>query len=461
MSEQQEEAPTAILLQHELVEVLLLLDHISSVRAKKLPTVLEKEPVFGSKAEQEEGRDWIKQICEIAWPPDADEKRARQYLGENAAKLLRAKDILNYYAAPATGESVAFSVMIVEREAGRFWRKLLGIFGLPPGRSDAGPGEAHLPGNQPLQKRTRVDLAAAAYPDLARAAFGYRLHMIGFVGFLIASLICTCILSWDVATGTALLNRYNSLEARIVDLHKASTAQTMAGGSGSAACPIARPDGGCPGVLPGSAAERARQSDLDRATQQQEIVARSLRTWLNRDRWPRNALINLMGGHGQVRIWNQPQVEERDVQVNLRRNNDYIEWAAVALGVLAGTILPIFYGLIGACAAVVRIISAKVRDSILLPRDIWLGYIRLALGGVIGACVGLFVTPNGMPSEPAGLLGTVHLSAAALCFVAGFGVEGVFQALEELVRRLFNLDPARTPTPGSDRTDALRSGDLP
>jgi len=36
----------------------------------------------------------------------------------------------------------------------------------------------------------------------------------------------------------------------------------------------------------------------------------------------------------------------------------------------------------------------------------------------------------------------VPLSASALCFIAGFGVDGVFQALEGLIRRVFNVsDP--------------------
>ena len=43
-----------------------------------------------------------------------------------------------------------------------------------------------------------------------------------------------------------------------------------------------------------------------------------------------------------------------------------------------------------------------------------------------------------------GLLGNWALSTSALAFIAGFGVEGVFVALESLVRRVFNIsDPVR------------------
>ncbi|MDB5671350.1 MAG: hypothetical protein JWO25_2309, partial [Alphaproteobacteria bacterium] len=115
------------------------------------------------------------------------------------------------------------------------------------------------------------------------------------------------------------------------------------------------------------------------------------------------------------------------------------QWASAWLAILGGVILPIFYGVVGAGAAVVRNLSFRMRDSLLEPRDLTLSWVRLALGAVIGGCVGLFVVPSGPEGQANGLLGTVHLSAAALCFIAGFGVEGVFQALESLLARVFNI----------------------
>jgi len=70
----------------------------------------------------------------------------------------------------------------------------------------------------------------------------------------------------------------------------------------------------------------------------------------------------------------------------------------------------------------------------------------LALGATIGACIGLFIGPSGAAQGENGLIGAWTLSGSALSFVAGFGVEGVFVALESLVRRLFNMpDAARKP----------------
>ena len=55
-------------------------------------------------------------------------------------------------------------------------------------------------------------------------------------------------------------------------------------------------------------------------------------------------------------------------------------------------------------------------------------------------CSQCFRNGGGSAQEGAALFnGTVALSASALSFIAGFGVEGVFQAIESLIRRLFNL----------------------
>jgi hypothetical protein len=60
---------------------------------------------------------------------------------------------------------------------------------------------------------------------------------------------------------------------------------------------------------------------------------------------------------------------------------------------------------------------------------------------VIGACIGLFATPQG--AQPgSGLLSGVPLTASALCFIAGFGVEHVFLALQGLMIRVFGSGEA-------------------
>jgi hypothetical protein len=116
--------------------------------------------------------------------------------------------------------------------------------------------------------------------------------------------------------------------------------------------------------------------------------------------------------------------------------------ASVLVEILAIAVLPIFYGFLGAGAAVVRDIWSKMRDCLLLPRDLTLSLGRLALGAVIGACIGLFVSPSGTAGQAGALTTAVTLTPSALSFIAGFGVEGFFVALESFIKRVFNIpDP--------------------
>jgi hypothetical protein len=130
------------------------------------------------------------------------------------------------------------------------------------------------------------------------------------------------------------------------------------------------------------------------------------------------------------------------------------ETAAWWANLLGSGVLPVLYGFLGAIASVVRTLSRKIKASLLSPRDIQLTFQQLALGAVVGACISLFIAaPSGGNSDTA-LLGPVALSSSAVSFVAGFGVDSVFQALEALISRIFNIAPAgmtgrHDPRPGS------------
>jgi hypothetical protein len=117
---------------------------------------------------------------------------------------------------------------------------------------------------------------------------------------------------------------------------------------------------------------------------------------------------------------------------------DTAGWWANLLG---SGVLPVLYGFLGAIASVVRSLSRKIKASLLSPRDVQLTFQQLALGAVVGACISLFIgAPEG--SDETSLLGPVALSSSAVAFVAGFGVDSVFQALEALISRIFNIAPA-------------------
>jgi hypothetical protein len=112
---------------------------------------------------------------------------------------------------------------------------------------------------------------------------------------------------------------------------------------------------------------------------------------------------------------------------------------APVLIVLGNYVLPVIFALLGAAAFVILDFYGKVRDSMLAPRDHILSWIRLVLGSVIGACIGLFFSSSGSqaPGTESNLIGSLTLSASGVAFLAGFGVEGVFAMLETLVKRVF------------------------
>jgi hypothetical protein len=112
--------------------------------------------------------------------------------------------------------------------------------------------------------------------------------------------------------------------------------------------------------------------------------------------------------------------------------------------VMGNYVLPVVFSLLGAIAFVMVDYFAKVRGGLLAPRDLPLAWVRLVLGLLVGACIGLIYS-SGAPAAQAptstptvgALVSALSLSASGIAFLAGFGVDAVFSMLESLVRRVF------------------------
>jgi hypothetical protein len=454
-------------LSRELAEVYLLLDHIATIDGKSLPAKIE-EPVGVTVFDQ--SKSWLQQICDITWPP---EETTHEQDARNAARLIIAKDALTEAAKPANGTTIAFTLMIAgeARDSAReasWWRKWRsprpvgdGGIGNDGGASEGGRVEGA--GDRPGLP-SRASLAALAYQGLSRRAWVYRWLLYTLLGFLAIWAIVTCLLSWDVATGTSLLNRVNSLDERLTIVQRDGAANPPSNRTGSNIPPAgegnqaSRPPVTPPAGEAGTPEDKPKSAPDDSLLEQTRILRESasvnLSIWLEHRGFLRDWLKRSMGAGEEDSFTlvpikksvpaatpqpagQSPAQADDDTPAFTQVTN--IQWAAAFLGVLAGSVLPICYGLLGAGAAVVRGVSAKMRDSELSPRDIVLAYVQLVLGAVMGLCIGLFVNPDSTTSS--GLIGSIHLSASALCFVAGFGVEQVFRALESLIRRIFDADP--------------------
>src|SRR5690349_18892712 len=114
-----EEDPTAFILDRTRSEVHLLLDNISAnpdVTLAKLTERLERP--------KDLPEDWITKVCEITWPP-RDATPDPDQLAKDAALLIRSRDYLNGLAKPASGQTIAFTLMVTQEENARARRRRL------------------------------------------------------------------------------------------------------------------------------------------------------------------------------------------------------------------------------------------------------------------------------------------------------------------------------------------------
>lgn len=106
----------------ELAEVYLLLDNVSASSTKSLagpktgstatppdPAKVRDTDEIVAPGSDPEIAAWIKTICDVGWPPD--ERKGAE--ARQAATLILAKDYLNGLAAPATGATIAFTLLVV------------------------------------------------------------------------------------------------------------------------------------------------------------------------------------------------------------------------------------------------------------------------------------------------------------------------------------------------------------
>jgi hypothetical protein len=441
----------------ELSEVYLLMDHVSGRWDKCITDT-----------------DLVKSVCEIGWPPVGTQvEQAAQ-----AATLLSAKDKLNRAAKPASGATIAFTLLVAGEDgvdhsrrvsaSSSLWRRLLGQIGMSRRLDDSrGPSlddDSSPPPPPPLNDAvssappSRLSLARLAFPGLVRPARWFKWEIRTIIGLLLLWLAATCLLSWDVAAGHAIYVRVDALRAEEaqygakIKAIEADAAKRDPPGTHTADIGLFL-DQNCrasrlvtPAQKSGDNVESFRTVDelrlcneMSRSRAEFAVARQNLADWLADWKYWLSGVSSIMCRRQCLPVAiSSPSVTEA-------QTNE--QWGGILLEVLATAVLPLCYGLLGAGAAVVRALWGKMKESLLSPRDLTLALGQLALGAVVGACIGLFVSPSANSSQSTtGLLGSVVLSASALSFVAGFGVEGVFVALESLIKRVFNIPQASQPT---------------
>src|SRR6202012_2840228 len=138
----------AFILDRARSEVHLLLDNLSANPDVNFESLAMSSPPVAAGLPP----NWLKKVCEITWPPKTNSDVGER--ADQAELLIRVKDYLNGLAKPASGATIAFTLMVTQGDG----RK--GVLRRAMERKSGSP--------------SRAPLAAEAYPDLFDKALGFR-----------------------------------------------------------------------------------------------------------------------------------------------------------------------------------------------------------------------------------------------------------------------------------------------
>ena len=303
----------------------------------------------------------------------------------DAAFLILARDLLNRQAAPVTGNTIAFTMRVM--------RELLGR-----GR----PGDAAAIPSDYLIEDDSLDQAAAA--------------LAGFVHRHVAGL-------WVLLTLTVLLSTYVAFGKLVLDTRDA----------------VNRDFGNNISAIVGETSPRA---EAPRALMVSETTFDLVDLVCGTDHPPVSLSLSCAQNH-ELRIRKQNVHDLLGRWVPLKSfkglpDEESSQWATTMIGVAGNYLLPVLYGSLGALGFVLRRLNRQLAEYLLTPRDLRASRIRIVLGVVTGACIGLFVNNSTGAATLTGLGGAaVTLSASGVAFLAGYGVEGVFRMIDGLIEHLF------------------------
>jgi len=446
------------LIERDLNDVYLLMDHLSGRPDRCISDVTLENPADPTKP-----LDLVEEVCKIRWPlPEEQAAHAKQ-----ATILFKARDRLNQMANPANGATIAYTILVLGGATSGM-RGWLATW-LPFVRA-------------PDQARSRTDLARAAYPNLIHSADAFRRWIVMLQFMLLGGLLVTSLLSWNVASGKLILQRIAALDAEAVDIGRTLNAGEVPVGT----VPPAAASPGAPAStmsinLPAyerycqrtAQAERPAGQELSELALRREQTCATARLVMHRrnaadrdlDEWASYwgwlkhwaARFNGVAPDTYSEVTNLPP----NVQPEVARGEAMEQWSADLITVLGNFVLPMLYGFLGATTAVVLSIQNKLRHSCLAPREKRMSQVQLVLGIIVGACIGLFMSPSspdggGAAGAGGGVTtgGSVALSASALSFLAGFGVESVFRMLQNMLQAMFGSEAAAAPPAPAPRPPA-------
>jgi hypothetical protein len=135
-----------------------------------------------------------------------------------------------------------------------------------------------------------------------------------------------------------------------------------------------------------------------------------------------------------LEVWYEAQSKEPEFQ------KEYLLAQADSfLALMSKFFLPLFYGMLGTAAFILRSVSRSIRERT-LDGSITLNFlIRIPLGMLSGIAVGLFLDPKALPT------GWEAVQPVAFAFLAGYSVELIFTAMDRLVGAFTGRNQPGTP----------------
>lgn len=116
----------------------------------------------------------------------------------------------------------------------------------------------------------------------------------------------------------------------------------------------------------------------------------------------------------------------RESDLGIRREYWMVQAASIA-ALMTNFILHMLYKLLGTVAYILRSPSAEIRMVVLAESSIINYFVRLPLGMLAGIAVGWLMGSETLPT------GLVSIQPLALAFIAGYSVELVFTAMDNVI----------------------------
>jgi len=154
----------------------------------------------------------------------------------------------------------------------------------------------------------------------------------------------------------------------------------------------------------------------------------------------------LFASYDLLVVWFPVKYESRDPTSG--QIAQYLQAGQIILESLSTYVLPLLYGLLGACVYVLRTLSIEIKNLIYTIESDIRFQLRIYLGALAGLAIGWF-SPSGstagfIDGADGGTGGTLlSIGPVALAFLAGYSVELLFSAMDTIITAFSKKDGSK------------------